>query len=46
MTDSFQLDPHSSSFQCLGRKEMNIASGWPMFIRIKHLLNGGFVKDA
>ena len=24
---------------------MNFASGCPMFIRIEHLLNGGFVKD-
>ena len=45
MTDSFRPDPHSSSFQRPGRKEMNIASGCPMFIRIEHLLNGGFVKD-
>ena len=44
-SDSFRPDPHSSSFQRPGRKEMNIASGCPMFIRIEHLLNGGFVKD-
>ena len=44
-SDSFRPDPHSSSFQQPGRKEMNIASGCPMFIRIEHLLNGGFVKD-
>ena len=24
---------------------MNVASGCPMFIRIEHLLSGGFVKD-
>ena len=41
-SDSFHPDPHSSSFQWPGRKEMNIASGCPMF---KHLLNGDFVKD-
>ena len=46
MTKSFRLDPHSSLFQRLVRKEMNIASGCPMFIHIEHLLNGGFVKDA
>ena len=45
MTDSFRPDPHSSSFQRPGRKEMNIASGCPMFIRIEHLLSGGFIKD-
>ena len=45
-TDSFHLDPHLSLFQRLGRKEMNIASGCPMFIRTEHLLNRGFVKDA
>ena len=45
ISDSFRPDPHSSSFQKPGRREMNIASGCPMFIRIDHLLNGGFVKD-
>ena len=45
ISDSFRPDPHSSSFQKPGRREMNIASGFPMFIRIDHLLNGGFVKD-
>ena len=45
VTDSFRPDPQSSSFQRPGRKEMNIASGCPMFIRVEHLLNGGFVKD-
>ena len=44
-SDSFRPDPHSSSFQRPGRKEMNIASGCPMFYWIEHLLNGGFVKD-
>ena len=34
---SFCPDLHSSSFQRPGRKEMNIASGCPMFIRIEHL---------
>ena len=45
VTDSFRPDPHSSSFQRPGHREMNIASGCPMFIRQEHLVNGGFVKD-
>ena len=46
VTDHFRPDPHSSSFQRPGNKrEMNIASGCPMFIRIEDLLSGGFVKD-
>ena len=45
ISDSFRPDPHSSSFQRPGRREMNIASGCPMFIRTDHLTNGGFVKD-
>ena len=45
VTDHFRPDPHSSSFQHPGEREMNIASGCPMFVRIEHLLNGGFVKD-
>ena len=45
VSDSFHPDPHSSSFQRPGRREMNIASGCPMFIRQEHLVNGGFVKD-
>lgn len=45
VTDSFRPDSHSSSFQRPGRREMNIASGCPMFIRQEHLVNGGFVKD-
>ena len=45
VSDSFRPDPNSSSFQRPGRREMNIASGCPMFIRIEHLLSGGFVKD-
>ena len=45
VTDSFCPDPQSSSFQRPGRNEMNIASGCPTFIRIGHLLNGGFIKD-
>ena len=45
VTDHFRPDPQSSSFQRPGRKEMNIASGCPMFIRHEHLMSGGFVKD-
>ena len=45
VTDHFRPDPHSSSFECPGKKEMNIASGCPLFIRIEHLMNGGFIKD-
>ena len=45
VSDSFRPDSHSSSFQRPGRREMNIASGCPMFIRLEHLMNGGFVKD-
>ena len=46
VTDHFRPDPHSSSFQRPGiEREMNIACGRPMFIRIEHLLSGGFVKD-
>ena len=45
VTDHFRPDPHSSSFQRPDRRELNIGSGFPMFVRIDHLLNGGFVKD-
>ena len=45
VTDTFCPDPQSSSFQRPMQKEMNVASGCPMFIRKEHLLNGGFVKD-
>ena len=45
VTDSFRPDPHSSSFARPGRREMNVASGCPMFIRLEHLQTGGFVKD-
>ena len=45
VTDTFRPDPQSSSFQRPSVKEMNVASGCPMFIHQEHLLNGGFVKD-
>ncbi|KAL5491313.1 hypothetical protein EMCRGX_G016576 [Ephydatia muelleri] len=45
VTDTFRPDPQSNSFQRPTQKEMNVASGCPMFIRQDQLLNGGFVKD-
>ncbi len=45
VTDSFRPDAQSTSFQRPMRKDMNIASGCPMFIRIEHLLSGGFIKE-
>ena len=45
VTDTFRPDPQSNSFQRPTQKEMNVASGCPMFIRQEQLLNGGFVKD-
>ena len=45
VTDTFRPDPQSNSFQRPTQKEMNVASGCPMFIRLEQLLNGGFVKD-
>ena len=45
VTDTFCPDPQSNSFQRPTQKEMNVASGCPMFIHHEQLLNGGFVKD-
>eukprot|EP00731_Ephydatia_muelleri_P015032 Em0008g752a len=45
VTDTFRPDPQSNSFQRPTQKEMNVASGCPMFIRHEQLLSGGFVKD-
>ena len=45
ITDAFRPDPQSNSFQRPTQKEMNIASGSPMFIHQEQLLSGGFVKD-
>ena len=45
VTDTFRPNPQSNSFQRPTLKEMNVASGCPMFIHLEHLLNGGFVKD-
>ena len=45
VTDTFRPDPQSNSFQRPTQKEMNVASGCPMFIHLEQLLNGGFVKD-
>ena len=46
VTDTFRPDPQSNSFQRPTQKEMNVASGCPMFIRHEQLLTGGFVKDG
>ena len=40
VTDHFHPDPHSSSFQHPRKREVNISSSCPMFIRIEHFLNG------
>ena len=45
VTDTFRPDPQSNSFQRPTQKEMNVASGSPMFIGQDQLLNEGFVKD-
>ncbi|KAL5491326.1 hypothetical protein EMCRGX_G016596 [Ephydatia muelleri] len=45
ITDAFCPNPQSNPFQRPNQKEMNVASGCPMFIRHEQLLNGGFVKD-
>eukprot|EP00731_Ephydatia_muelleri_P015063 Em0008g783a len=45
VTDTFRPDPQSNSFQRPTQKEMNVASGCPMFIRQDQLLNGGCVKE-
>ena len=45
VTDIFRPDPQSNSFQRPTQKEMNVASGCPMFIRHDQLFNGGFVKN-
>ena len=44
VTDTYRPDPQSSSFQ-RPTQEMNVGSGFLMFIRHEQLLNGGFVKD-
>ena len=46
VTDTFRPDPQSNSFQRPTQKEMNVASGCPMFIRHEQLLTGGFIKDG
>ena len=45
VTDSFRPDPQSNSFQRPTQKEMNVASGCPMFIHQDQLLNGGFINE-
>ena len=44
VTETFKSDPKSSSFQ-RPKKEMNIASSCPLFIRIDRLNQDGFLKD-
>ena len=44
ITECFDADVDSSSF-AKPKKDMNIASGCPMFISKQNLLNGGFIKD-
>lgn len=43
--DSFRPDPDSNSFQRPVKRDMNIASGCPMFCRLDHLLTNGFVRE-
>ena len=45
ITDIFQPDVQLSSCQRPGRKEMNIASGCPLFTSLEHLLSGGSMRD-
>eukprot|EP00731_Ephydatia_muelleri_P015021 Em0008g741a len=45
VTDTFHPDPQSNSFQRPTQKEMNVASGCPMFIHQEQLVSEGFVKD-
>ena len=41
---SFNSDINSSSFMC-PKKDMNIASGCPLFVTRELFLNGGYIKD-
>ena len=43
--DSFRPDPDSNSFQRPIKRDMNIASGCPMFCRLDYLLTNGFIKE-
>ena len=45
VTDTFRPDPQSNSFQRPTQKEINVASGCPMFIHQEQVLNGGFIND-
>ena len=42
--ESFVSNPRSSSFQ-RPRNNMNVASGYPMFVSIERFLTGGFIVD-
>ena len=44
ITDSFQPDPLSNSFQKPTR-DMNVAAGCPRFVSLRELMSGGFVVD-
>ncbi|CAH1790942.1 unnamed protein product [Owenia fusiformis] len=44
LQDAFRPDPTSSSFK-LPVKDMNIASGCPLFVRQETLEQGGYLKD-
>ncbi|KAL5491290.1 hypothetical protein EMCRGX_G016549 [Ephydatia muelleri] len=45
VTDTIRPDLQSNSFQSPTQKEMNVASGCPVFIRQEQLLNGGFISQ-
>ena len=44
IVESFNSDINSSSFMC-PKKDMNIASGCPLFVTRELFLNGGYTKD-
>ena len=45
VTESFFPEASSNSFLKPVRREMNVASGCPMFICLEDLFNGGFLKE-
>ena len=45
VTYPFCPDPQNHSFQRPDMREINIAFGCSMFIRLEHLMTGGFVKE-
>ena len=44
IVESFDSDINSSSFMC-PKKDMNVASGCPLFVTKELFLNGGYIKD-